>query len=918
MTDRPSPPGLLLGRDAEAAVLRAFATDLTGHGNALIITGDPGVGRTALLGDAVREARAAGVRVIAIAGAEHHRHHQLAGVRGLVSRLCAAGILAPAQRAELDAVLADTAGAASRLSAFVALVEALRREDSDDPLLLAVDDAHHLDDASTEALAFVARRLRGGRTGMLVVTGPGDGPSSAWGRLPAMRLGPLSSTAAGEILAARHPELPPDVREALVEAAEGSPLALLDCAGAVARERPASRDDLPDALPIGERLRDVLAAPLAGFSGAARLLLLLIALEPSLTPQLLQQLTGVCTGDALGPVLSAGLVIMRSGALTIPRPLARSAVVAAATPAQRRHAHALLAEAVGDRIEARARHLALSVDRPDARVAEALQDAAVHALLRDDARAAGAALAGASAMWGDSGRRRRRLAGRTASVRLLTDAILDDKRAARRLSGKLLRAGRAVTAGQLLRARKMLADALEHPEPDAAGDIVDAAVDLLLTICYIAGTAEAWADFRRATRLLGVHGSGAVRLVAQLSGPDADLSPRRLAELDVALDRLASEDDPRAVVHLATAAVAVGRGADCRVPLCRVLHHDTALPRRVLAAALLAVIAVSTGDSVDAERKVEDGLELCRGAGREPYVMLLRSVRAMALANRADPGVGALTGEVLAWATPARAGTLIENARWARAREALSRSDHPAAYREFAALGLDGDAEALLTRRPEMVFDVVEAAVRSGHTDLARACARRARLGLSDRLDLLALGARAVAAPPDGTDRYDVASALGRADRWPFDVARIRLLHGEFLERTGAREEARERLNSVLETFRALRAGPWAARAAAPLRRAGEAVVGSAERVLTRQEATVAELAVSGLTNQQIAERLHISARTVASHLYRIFGKLGVTSRAQLPAVLTAWKPPLESRLSRPGAPRATVGECFTGAMIGP
>jgi DNA-binding CsgD family transcriptional regulator len=128
-------------------------------------------------------------------------------------------------------------------------------------------------------------------------------------------------------------------------------------------------------------------------------------------------------------------------------------------------------------------------------------------------------------------------------------------------------------------------------------------------------------------------------------------------------------------------------------------------------------------------------------------------------------------------------------------------------------------------------------------------------------------------------------------------VARIRLVHGEHLERAGARELAREHLNSVMDTFQALQAGPWAARAAARLRLAGEAVVGiSPDRPLTKQETTVAECAVSGLTNQEIADRLHISARTVASHLYRIFNKIGVTSRAQLPAALMIWQRPAQLR----------------------
>ncbi|WP_041832230.1 LuxR C-terminal-related transcriptional regulator [Actinoplanes sp. N902-109] len=868
MTDRPAPEPPLFGRDAEISALRSFLSDPSSHRNVLIITSEPGMGGTALLAAATAEAHATGVHVVPVAGARSDHDDPFAGLRQIVGQLAGTPVLAPDRWAGLATVLADHTTALSRLGVFTALLTALRQEDGDTPLLIAVDDAHALDDASAEALAFVARRLPGSRTGMLVVSQSCDGPLSPRAKLPAMALGPLPDEAAADLLASRFPELSAEVRDLLVDTAEGMPLALVGCAGVLVGEQRVAAEAVPAALPVSGRLRAVLTAPLARLADTTLMLLLLLALDSSVTQELLAQMTGLDVRERLGPVLSMGLITMtRSGAIMFPRPLTRTAVVAAATPAQRRQAHAVLARGFADQVERRAHHLALSLQGPDPRAAAALQDAAVHALLRNDTRAAEQASSRAAVLRGDAG-----------------------PPAADRLSARLLEASVAFDQGRPAAALHLLTRALEQRQPDAADETVNYAVDLLLAVCYLLGTAAAWSEFRRTIRRPGLRGNAPLRLVEQLAGPQANPAPGQLAELDAALDRLAAESDLRVVLHLAVAAAAVGRAADCQTLLWRVLRDDTVRPRRLLAAVLLAVVAFSTGDSAAAAKAVDYGLELCRAADHLPYAMLLRSMLLLSKANVGDPTLAELADEVLVWAKPVQAATLIENVHWALARDALGRSDHAAAHDEFARLTRDGNVAVLPVRRPEMVFDVVEAAAGSGRGALAWAIARRARFGLSSRLDLLAFGALAVAGRRDPTGWYETAMSVRGAGRWPFDVARIRLVHGEHLERAGARDLAREHLNWVLETFRALGAATWAGRAATRLRPAGEAVVGiSHELPLTRQETTVAELAVSGLTNQEIAERLHISTRTVASHLYRIFNKIGVTSRAQLPDALTSW-----------------------------
>jgi DNA-binding CsgD family transcriptional regulator len=187
-------------------------------------------------------------------------------------------------------------------------------------------------------------------------------------------------------------------------------------------------------------------------------------------------------------------------------------------------------------------------------------------------------------------------------------------------------------------------------------------------------------------------------------------------------------------------------------------------------------------------------------------------------------------------------------------------------------------------------MDLVEAAVRTGRRAEADAHVSAIRdLGiaaLSPRLALLAAGSAAIAAPDHlATQLFREALALPGIDRWPFDLARVQLAYGERLRRTRATTEARVHLAVALDVFQGLGARPWATRAANELRAAGHASSTANElgaALLTPQEHEIAMLAAAGLTNKQIAERIFVSPRTVGAHLYRIFPRLGVTSRAAL------------------------------------
>jgi DNA-binding CsgD family transcriptional regulator len=228
--------------------------------------------------------------------------------------------------------------------------------------------------------------------------------------------------------------------------------------------------------------------------------------------------------------------------------------------------------------------------------------------------------------------------------------------------------------------------------------------------------------------------------------------------------------------------------------------------------------------------------------------------------------------------------------RHARALAAIGRGDFESAYQDAAAMSRAGTLHSLDRQALWVSMDLVEAAVRTNRRNEAAAhvtAMREANVAaLSPRMALLEAGSAALAAPDQfSAELFEDAIAIPNVDRWPFDLARVRLAYGEHLRRSRAITDSRTHLSAALDVFRRLGASPWTARAANELRAAGEAissasVPGTAQ--LTPQEHRTALLAATGLTNKEIGERLFLSPRTVGAHLYRVFPKLGVSTRAAL------------------------------------
>jgi DNA-binding CsgD family transcriptional regulator len=256
---------------------------------------------------------------------------------------------------------------------------------------------------------------------------------------------------------------------------------------------------------------------------------------------------------------------------------------------------------------------------------------------------------------------------------------------------------------------------------------------------------------------------------------------------------------------------------------------------------------------------------------------------------------GTLADDLATFAPAPEAHVIRQYVRHVRALAAIGRGDVESAYQEAAAMTRAGALHSAEGQALWVSMDLVEAAVRTNRRSEAAAhvtAMREANVAaLSPRMALIEAGSAAMAAPdPISVDLFEDAIAIPHAERWPFELARVRLAYGERLRRSRAITESRTHLAAALEVFQGIGARPWTTRAAIELRAAGDTISSTNVRatpVLTPQEHQTALLAATGLTNKEIAERLFLSPRTVGAHLYRVFPKLGVTTRAALRDALT-------------------------------
>ncbi|MFJ8431999.1 AAA family ATPase [Kitasatospora sp. NPDC094019] len=929
---------MLYGRERERAAVDALLDGARGgRSGVLLLRGEPGIGKTAVLEYAVAAA-GDGFRVVRATGVEYEAELPFAGL----SLLLASGLdrlhaLPGPQRRSLEGAfgLGEATGGADRLLAGLATLGLLAELASEQPLLCVVDDVQWLDRSSLDALLIAARRLQaegvalllaardagagvdvgaGADIGGVSVGGAGGGAGTDLGPLaglPELRLAGLDEPDADRLLDDRTgAALTGPARRRLLAEAAGNPLALV--------ELPSTEAELASGgLALSSRLRIAFHGQVTGLPPATQTLLLVAAAEESgELDVVLAAAAALGAGtEALAPAEGAGLVAVGADRrFAFRHPLVRAAILQRAPLQQRLAAHRALGGVLeeGDR---RTWHLALAATAPDAGLAAALERTAARAEARGAHGGAAAAYERAAGLTPDRDGATRRLVlaaeAATEEGKLDLAEALADRAAARTdsvFAHALLDQVRAVAhfwRGAYPAAYRLLLDA-------AATDIEPAHAARMLLQAFHA----AW-----------YVGEGPVatvldRLAALPLGADEPLAPLARHLPAAVLPALGRPAGPLPDVR-ATAAAARRAGAESPVDLVQLCgaalvlgrdHETLELAAELTAEArakgtvgvlptlqfFLAEAELFHGRHRDAEVTASEGLALARDTGQSQWTSQLASLLACAAAfEGADERCAELAAAAL---VPGSAAPAAGEpwAHWALALLDLGRGRAAAAADRLHALTTGPYRHHVGATRA--VPDLVEAAVRLGEPERAaepyERFARWAGAAGTPWAEALRLRCQALLGPDElAESAYRAALDLHEGAHRPFERARTALLYGEWLRRERRRTDARPHLAAALETFERLGAAPWADRARTELTATGTAVPAPAVvegegagalAALTPQELQIARLAARGLTNRDIAAQLFLSPRTVGHHLYKAYPKLGIASRTELAALFRA------------------------------
>jgi DNA-binding CsgD family transcriptional regulator len=901
-----------LGRTSECHRINgmlAHARD--GRSAVVVIRGEPGIGKTALLRYAARQA--SGLRTAELEGIQAEMELPFAGIHRLCTPLLdVLEALAPPQRDALRVALGvSSGGAPDRFLVAAAVLNLLAATAEKRPLLCLVDDAQWLDGASLQALGFVARRLLAEPVAMILSMRE-PAATAALDDLPQMALDGLDEADARALLSRAVPgRLDDRVRDRIVAETAGNPLALVELSRRMSpAERaggfaPPAADDLPG------RLSEVYAQRVAGLPEATQRLLLLAAAEPLGDATLLWRAADRLATDpgALAHAADAGLLDI-DDRVRFHHPLVRSAVYRAASPDERRRVHDALAEVsdpeiAGDR---RAWHRALAADGPDEAVAADLEHSAGRAQRRGGLAAAAALLERATELTPDPARQAERaLAAAEASLqagafdvtqRLVATAESGPLDGFQRARAALLRGHVAAVAAYGNEAAPLLLDAARQLEPFDSGLARRAyltAWSAAVTANHLGG-AEVLVDVCRAVQALPplpadphpldlviegfasliVDGHAAAMPVLERAGADV----LRLPVDDVLRwgwqvggVRSATWDDEAIAVYERQARVVRDAGALGELPI-----HLQAL----------ALEQAWRGDLAGARRLIAEADSISTAMGNDvpPFALL----RLLALEGR-EADAAPIIDAVIREGTVRGQGIAVMVAHWAAAvlNNGLGRHEEAAAasgrivadnilpwlsmwalVELVEAAAAVGDAE-----RARDALDRLVAATRAAGSRLARGIEARCRALLAD-------GDEA-----DGSYR-EAIEQLGRSGNRT-ELARAQLLFGDWLRREGRLAEARECLRAAEELFAEIGMEAFAERARSALVAAGAKPRTrgiEAREDLTPQEEQIARLARQGLTNTEIGAQLFLSPRTIEWHLGKVFGKLGIESRSGLDAAL--------------------------------
>jgi DNA-binding CsgD family transcriptional regulator len=907
---------VLYGRDAERREIGALLDSArASRSGALVLRGEAGVGKTALLLDA-RE-QAGDMEVLSARGVESESELPFAALSAVLRpALGYLRQLPEPQRVALSGALGLEAGAAEQhFLVFAACLSLLAEVAERRPVLCLVDDAHWLDAASADALRFVARRLDAEGIAMLFAARQGEVRDFEATDVPSLQLERLDDEAANALLTQVRADVAAPVRNHLVRQSRGNALALTELPSALNEAQLAGDEPIPEALPLTDQVESIFLGRVRRLPEDTQRLLLLTAIDDTEDAALIARAAKQLdlNPEALDAAERAGLVSVRGTRIDFRHPLVRSAISGAATSSDRRAAHRALANALeheADHADRHAWHLASSVLEHDEDAVQALEQAAERAQNRAGHVAAARALERAAELSSDDAARGRLLVRATRAARIagadeLSVALAEQARPL--VDDPLLRSEIAYAVGlyQFRRARPV----------ESAQTLLEAAREVatldhrlaLEQLIWATGAASIGGD---AQALMEV-----AALIATIVPPGVDEDATMVVhaltafaegtftggiaqkhedeELDKAMVWATSSRNAQYVFAVGVAALYAGDDQRFGTLMNRAIslareRGEFGLLAEALALRAAELMVAQRYD--EAELAANEAVQFTRELGAGNVAARSMAVLAFIAAVHGDEGeTRERARDLLDLATARGLAPSATQGSYALALLDLGHGRWAEAFERFEAVRASSENVGSSIMVSFAMPDIIEAAVRADHLDTARealsafeqwvdlSAARWARPALA--------GLRAILADGDeATGHFEEALRM-RADARPFDFARIQLHFGQHLRRERRRSDSRVQLRAAIEAFERLRAEPWLKRARVELRASGETARKrdpSTMDQLTPQELQIARFVAQGMANKEVAAHLFLSPRTIDYHLRNVFAKLGIKSRTQL------------------------------------
>ena len=889
-------------------VLAAVRDGLSG---VLVLRGEAGVGKTALLDWAAGQA--GDMQVAQVAGAEDEMDMGFAGLHQLLVPFLGGleGLPAPQRQALGSAFGLVDGPPPDRFLVGMAALTVLTDAAAARPVLCLIDDAQWLNQVSIEVLGFVARRLYADRVGMVFAAREAEERAVVLAGLPELTVGGLAEEAAQELLAtSAGAQVDRQVSRRIAADTAGNPLALVELAAELSAAELSGAKPLNWPLRFGGRLEELYRSRVRALPGGTQTLLLLAAADPTGEPTLVWNAArNLGIDPEAGEAAGVERLVSWEPRVRFRHPLIRSAAYYAALAPARRGAHQALAVVTDPEVDPdrRAWHLAEAAAGPDEQVAAELERSADRARGRGGWGSGAAFLERAAALTADEDHRARRMlaaaenrlaAGEAPAARALLGLAVPRladglaRARARRLEGQSLYA-----AGQMPDATSVLLDAARMLQPFETRLARDTLLDAWAAAEFSGRPGAGMAEFVRAVRSVPKVADSRATVPDLLLDGFAAMGERRYqvgaALLGRAIAPLAAgqsmPDD--ALPHLMAMAMAAGMlyddSARCQMEKRWVaeLRDRGAIAALLPALGIQSSVQVDEGRFADAEATLAEARALAEAAGYRAYLGAYARAELWALARRGRE----------ADARPLAARLLREFA--AHNRYEVLKVQGALAVLELSLGNYTAALRHALESLPQQnvlgfgqVTEVVEAGTRGGERETATAALEAftpwaLASGTDLALGLLARSRALLAGDDHAEAEYRLAIDHLQRCRLVPELARAHQVYGEWLRRQRRRRDARDQLSCAFEMFDEMGMEAFAGRARAELRATGERArprsLGAPE-VLTAQEAQIARLAAERLSNREIASQLFISARTVEYHLHKVFHKLGVTSRVQL------------------------------------